>query len=104
MKKVPTPYTVTESHSPPPLYDREPAFDKIKWEKDVMVPMRDGVRLCADVYRPDAPGRFPALLAYAPHNKDLQNPDIAEAFGPQPAWSPFWMGAQEAGDTWFFVS
>jgi len=35
-------------------------------------PMRDGVRLAVDVYRPDAKGRFPALLAFAYHNKFLQ--------------------------------
>ncbi len=30
-------------------------------ERDVAVPMRDGVTLRANVFRPDAPGRFPAL-------------------------------------------
>ena len=34
----------------------------VKAEKDVFVKMRDGVRLAVDVYRPDAPGKFPALL------------------------------------------
>ena len=28
-----------------------------------MVPMRDGVRLSVDLYRPDAPGRFPVILS-----------------------------------------
>lgn len=37
--------------------------------RDVMVPMRDGVKLAADVYRPVAPGRFPALLTRTPYNK-----------------------------------
>lgn len=94
-------------YSPPPHYDRDPEYEQMIWDRDVMVPMRDGVRICADVYRPDAEGRFPALLAYAPHNKDLQTPDACErapAIGAQPAWSPWWMGAQEAGDTRFFVS
>ena len=31
-------------------------------EKNVAVPMRDGVVLRADVYRPQAPGRHPVLL------------------------------------------
>ena len=36
---------------------------KIKKEKDIMVPMRDGIRLCTDVYRPDVEGeKFPAIL------------------------------------------
>ena len=52
--------------------DREIARDM-----DVMVPMRDGVKICVDVYRPDAPGKFPALLAFAIYNKDFQGPDMA---------------------------
>ena len=39
-------------------------------ERNVMVPMRDGVRLAADIYRPDAPGRFPALVTRGPYGKD----------------------------------
>jgi predicted acyl esterase len=104
MDKVKSPFTVTESHSPLPYYDRLPTFKKMKRQQDFMVPMRDGVRLCVDIYRPDTVGKFPALLAYAPHNKDLQTPEICEAFSPQPAWASLWMGAQEAGDTRFFVS
>ena len=39
-------------------------------ERNVMVPMRDGVRLATDIYRPDAPGRYPALLTRGPYGKD----------------------------------
>ena len=28
------------------------------------VPMRDGVRISVDLYRPDAPGRFPVILTH----------------------------------------
>ena len=91
-------------HEPPPDYDREPTYDKMQWEQDVMVPMRDGIRICADIYRPQAQGKFPALLACAPHNKDMQTPPTTEHSGPQPAWSPWWMGLQEAGDTRYFTS
>lgn len=107
MKKAQGPYSLTESHSPPPHYERPPSYDRMKQERDIMVSMRDGVHLCADIYRPDAPGKFPALLAIAAHNKDLQAPEACErspAIGPQPAWSPFWMGAQEAGDTKYLVA
>jgi len=41
-------------------------------ETNVLVPMRDGVRLAADVYRPSAAGRFPALLCRTPYNKNGQ--------------------------------
>jgi putative CocE/NonD family hydrolase len=35
----------------------------------VMTPMRDGVRLAADVYLPAAQGRFPVLVTRTPYNK-----------------------------------
>ena len=38
-------------------------------EKDIMVPMRDGVKLATDVYRPAEGGPFPVLLARVPYNK-----------------------------------
>jgi uncharacterized protein len=40
-------------------------------EKNLMVPMRDGVRLATDVYRPTEGGSVPILLARLPYNKDL---------------------------------
>ena len=40
-------------------------------EKNVMVPMRDGVHLAADVYRPVEEGQYPVLLMRLPYNKDL---------------------------------
>ena len=104
MKKAIGAFSAAESHTPPPNYDRQPSYDRMKQERDVMVPMRDGVHLCVDVYRPDAREKFPAILAIAPHNKDLQTPEACESSGPHPAWSPFWLGAQEAGDTRFLVS
>jgi putative CocE/NonD family hydrolase len=43
-------------------------------EKNVMIPVRDGVKLAADLYRPardgkPAAGRFPALLTRTPYDK-----------------------------------
>src|SRR5215471_2184206 len=40
-------------------------------ERNVMVPMRDGVRLATDIYRPDKPGRFPVLLQRLPYGKQI---------------------------------
>ena len=40
-------------------------------EKDVPVPMRDGVVLRADVYRPAAAGPHPVILQRTPYNKSL---------------------------------
>ncbi len=39
-------------------------------EKDVDVPMRDGARLKADVFRPDDGGKYPAILNLGPYQKD----------------------------------
>ena len=39
-------------------------------DKDVPMKTRDGVTLRADVYRPDAPGRFPVLLSRLPYDKN----------------------------------
>jgi predicted acyl esterase len=90
--------------SPPADYDRPPTYQKMIRELDVSVPMRDGVKLCVDVYRPATDEKLPALLAFAIYNKDFQGPDMAEAMPPQPAWTPLWTGPQEAGDTHFLTS
>ena len=37
-------------------------------QRDISVAMRDGTRLAVDVYRPDAPGKYPVLYASALHN------------------------------------
>jgi uncharacterized protein len=40
-------------------------------EKDIMVPMRDGVRLATDAWVPAGDGPFPTLLVRLPYGKDL---------------------------------
>lgn len=85
-------------------YQPNPIATSLVWDKDVMAPMRDGVSLCVDVYRPEGVGKFPALLAVAGHNKDLQTPELARALPPQPAWSTLWQGGAEAGDSDYLVS
>ena len=62
-------------HEPDPPLGRYP---NIKVETDVAVPMRDGVVLRADLYRPDAPGRFPALLMRTPYGKQGAADDGSE--------------------------
>ena len=69
---------------PPVAYDRAPVYRGMITEKDVAVPMRDGVNLSVDIYRPDAAEKFPALLAFAIYNKDFQGPDIKDVLPPQP--------------------
>jgi putative CocE/NonD family hydrolase len=43
---------------------------KLKLQHNVPVPMRDGVELSADIYRPDADGRFPVLLQRTPYSNN----------------------------------
>jgi uncharacterized protein len=69
---------------------------KLKVEKDVDIPMRDGARLKADVFRPDADGRFPALINIGLYQKDklwTPPPDLEEKPNPYMSWetvNPMW--------------
>jgi predicted acyl esterase len=47
-----------------------PPPDGIVFERDVEIPMRDGTILRANVFRPRAPGRYPAILSAHPYGKD----------------------------------
>jgi len=67
----------------------EPAFG-IRTDEDVTVAMRDGIALLADVHRPDAGGRFPALVSASPYPRQIQ--DLGAP-----------MGFIEAGATDFWV-
>ena len=82
----------------------EPDYKLLK-EKDVMVPMRDGVRLATDIYRPDAAGeKFPALLAFGMWGKDVQEAIEWLADKPQQYYhTPFWDGNMEAMDFTYTV-
>ena len=62
-----------------------PASADVALTSDVMVPMRDGVHLATDIYRPaheDQPtgGRFPALLMRTPYSKEVRAPGFARYF------------------------
>jgi len=46
---------------------------KVKCEFNVTIPMRDSVKLSADVYRPDAEGKFPVLLTRTYYGKSTQD-------------------------------
>lgn len=76
---------------------------KVKVEKDVPIPMPDGLRLPADIYRPDAEGKFPALLSYSPYGKELQTLTKPYEINDFETVSRGW-NFVEAGDTEFFVS
>src|SRR3989338_568954 len=78
--------TVCLAQSPPNPYEMLPRSDGflayqiiptpggMRIEKDVLVTMRDGVRLASNVFRPDKPGKFPLILAMTPYGKDQTPP------------------------------
>ena len=39
------------------------------FEKDIVLPMRDGVKLYADVFRPVTDEKVPAILIWSPYGK-----------------------------------
>ena len=45
----------------------QPALEEIRIDRHQAVPMRDGVRLYADVYRPAGAGRWPTLVVRTPY-------------------------------------
>lgn len=67
----------------------EPTHD-VRHDVNIDVDMRDGIRLLADVHRPNADGRFPALIAASPYPRQIQ--DLGAP-----------MGFIEAGVTDFWV-
>ena len=76
-----------------------PARYAMRVDKDVVLTARDGARVAVDVYRPDAPGRFPALLSMSPYGKDIQRVgEVALPVNPVRG-----NGGQEAGDSTYFV-
>jgi putative CocE/NonD family hydrolase len=46
-------------------------LSSIKFDTDIPIPMRDGVKLYADIYRPDGRGKLPVILLRTPYNKNL---------------------------------
>jgi predicted acyl esterase len=65
-------------------------------QKNLRVPMRDGVELAADAYQGVDEKPRPALVALSPYGKELQA--LALTMPPQRRPSPMWDGCIEAGD------
>jgi putative CocE/NonD family hydrolase len=74
---------------------------KVKAEKDIFIVMRDGTRIAANIYRPDAEGKFPALLSYSFYGKDIQKLPIPKG---TPIDFRSGNGGIEAGNSEYFVS
>jgi predicted acyl esterase len=66
-------------------------------ERSVTIPMSDGVSIDVDLFRPEGPGKFPALLGVHPYEKALQSAPI------MPTGLNMANGGIEAGDYNFYV-
>jgi putative CocE/NonD family hydrolase len=90
--------------------------ETIRVEGHVAVPMRDGVKLYADVYRPRREGRFPtlitrtpygvqrdgmhsAVIAFAQHGYAVVVQDVRGRYESEGAWDPFRNEANDGYDT-----
>ena len=52
-------------------FARPAARNEFTLQKNLMVPMRDGVQLATDLYLPKNGGRFPVIVMRTPYNKDV---------------------------------
>jgi len=65
-------------------------------DKDIAIPMRDGARLMANVFRPRSAGRFPAIINLGSYQKDKHwtpPSDLEEKDNPHMNWetvNPLW--------------
>lgn len=70
-------------------------------EEDVWITMPDGVRLCVDIYRPKAPGKFPALLSLSNYGKTSQKLPTAPFYEPSDYLRG--TGGHESGEQHYYV-
>lgn len=85
-----------------PLLSR-PVFDVIE-ERDLRVPMRDGVALATNIYRPRTDDKVPVILIRTPYKKEISElqaryyarrgyavavQDVRGRFGSPGTWEPF---------------
>jgi uncharacterized protein len=47
-----------------------PSHERMVTERNVMVPMRDGIHLATDIYKPATPGKYPVVLTRIPYGSD----------------------------------
>jgi putative CocE/NonD family hydrolase len=86
----------------------------VVFERDVAVTMRDGVKLRADIYRPDAEGQFPVLLQRTPYDKNrgvefglkgaargyvVIFEDVRGRYASEGEWSPFMNESNDGYDS-----
>lgn len=93
-----------------------PVSHQIRVDSNLAVPMRDGAKLYADVYRPIGPGKFPVLVVRTPYGKQREGihetqikfaqrgyavlvQDVRGRFESEGKWDPFRYEAEDGYDT-----
>ncbi len=103
---------LTKPETPADPLLSKPTYN-VKKETDVKIPMRDGVKLAATVYRPDAPGKFPVILPRTPYDRNnafeaafyakrgyvFVAQDVRGKFDSEGEWHPFVTEARDGYDT-----
>jgi uncharacterized protein len=92
------------------------AQEKVRVDSHVAVPMRDGVNLYADIYRPAREGKYPVivirtpygtqregthaeLFRFAEHGYVVVNQDVRGRFESDGKWTPFFDEGKDGYDT-----
>lgn len=86
---------------PPADYDRRSEYG-LTIERNVAITLRDGIRIFADIYRPEGQDSLPVLLGWSPYGKHGQTNRV---FWPASGVNPDWLSpltAFEAPDPVFW--
>src|SRR5262249_61121920 len=83
-------------------YRIEP-HDDFMIERDVAVPMRDGIKLYADIIRPNTGAKVPVILTYSPYGKHGFKKFLFSAESGVPAGSVSKYAGWEGPDPAYFV-
>lgn len=83
-----------------PTWQTSPRLFGVTIERNLRIPIAPGAELGADIFRPDAPGRFPALLMISPYDRAEQSMEMVPEFFPGNDGT---RGSLEVGDFNFFV-
>ena len=73
---------------------------EVELHEDVWLTLRDGTRMCTDVYLPKGAGKVPALVSWSAYSKEMQGLKR----GAIPPESLVFDHSLEAGDIDYFVS
>jgi len=96
--------------------ETDPALNRIRIERHREIPMRDGVKLYADIYLPEKPGRYPTIVVrtpygvqrdgmhqtmvkYAQHGYAVVLQDVRGRYESEGKWEPFRDEAKDGFDT-----